>query len=214
MPTEKLSLYEKINKLRLVLQNEEIKKTGHNKHSNYYYYELKDFMPIILSSEDELGLFSFCDFPMDGPDRYCRLTVVDISTKDSISITSPIAEARMAASSPIQGIGATHTYMRRYMYATFYEINDGDMVDAEAALNEVTQKETDFSKANVILDKLDIEYIANKENTDSIVADVAKICDCNQTEALSYIRTYYVARTKDKQNTDKKSSVKKTNKGE
>ena len=42
-----MNIYEKMQKAKVDLQKEDLKKTGENKFSNYKYYELGDFMPAI-----------------------------------------------------------------------------------------------------------------------------------------------------------------------
>jgi hypothetical protein len=42
-----MSAHEKLMQARILLQQAEMKKTGHNKFAGYYYFELGDFLPTV-----------------------------------------------------------------------------------------------------------------------------------------------------------------------
>ena len=51
-----MSVFKKLSKARVMLQQVEMTKSGNNKFAGYKYFELADFMPHINRIFDELGL--------------------------------------------------------------------------------------------------------------------------------------------------------------
>ncbi len=141
---DKLNVYEKLQKVRVELQGKNLKKSGKNKHANYGYYELGDFLPMINKLFLENKLFSQISFTAET----ATLIIVDTEKPEScIEFTSPMAEAKLPACHPIQNIGAVQTYQRRYLYMTALEIVEHDALDATAGEEEETpEKETSITK--------------------------------------------------------------------
>ena len=125
---EKLNVYGKLAKARTMLQEKEIKKSGKNKHLNFNYMELEDFLPEINRINNEIGLVTVFSIL----DEEAILTVIDTEPDGlRIKFISPIAQAKLQGNaSPIQELGALHTYMRRYMLLMAYEICESDALDA------------------------------------------------------------------------------------
>jgi hypothetical protein len=122
-----MNIYEKLNEVRCKLQGASLKKSGRNKFANFSYYELADFLPTVntLCLESKLiALFSLTE-------SCAVLTVVDAEKpEDRIEFTSPIVNVELKGSLAIQGIGATHTYMKRYLYMNAFELVEADALDA------------------------------------------------------------------------------------
>jgi hypothetical protein len=119
-------VYAKLQKARMMLQAAPIKKSGHNKFANYHYFELGDFLPTINQIFNELGLCSVISFDKE----LATLRIVDTDNGSSITFTSPMAEANLKGTHPIQNLGAVETYSRRYLYVTALEIVEHDALDA------------------------------------------------------------------------------------
>ena len=119
-------VYAKLQKARMMLQAAPIKKSGHNKFAGYQYFELGDFLPTINQIFHELGLCSVVSFDKD----LATLRIIDTSNGGSITFTSPMAEANLKGCHPIQNMGATQTYSRRYLYVSALEIVEHDALDA------------------------------------------------------------------------------------
>jgi hypothetical protein len=59
------------------------------------------------------------------------LTVHNVEEKgDFVTFTSPLIYASVEKTQPIQNLGSTHTYMRRYLWLMCMEITENDVVDA------------------------------------------------------------------------------------
>ena len=119
-------VYAKLQEARIRLQAAPLKKSGHNKFANYHYFELGDFLPTINKIFHELGLCSVISFTKD----YAELRIVDVDTGSCITFSSPMAEANLKGTHPIQNLGAVETYSRRYLYVTALEIVEHDALDA------------------------------------------------------------------------------------
>jgi hypothetical protein len=119
-------VYAKLQKARMMLQAAPLKKSGHNKFSGYFYFELGDFLPTVNQIFYELGLCSTVSFTKD----YAELRIVDTDNGGSIVFSSPMAEANLKGCHPIQNMGAVQTYSRRYLYVSALEIVEHDALDA------------------------------------------------------------------------------------
>ena len=122
-----MNLYEKIQAVRVELQNSNIKKSGMNKFAGYSYHELSDFLPTINILCQKHKLFAHVSFFSEN----ATLTIVDAEKPDSaLYFNSPMAEANLKGCHPIQNMGAVQTYQRRYLYMAAFEIVEHDALDA------------------------------------------------------------------------------------
>ena len=125
--SEVRNIYTKLQDMRVSLQGLNVKKTGYNKHLNYNYYELGDFMPPINQLMKENGVCSVVTYGAE----VATLTLINAENpEDRITFTSPMAEAKLGNAHPIQNLGAVETYQRRYLYMTAFEIVEADVLDA------------------------------------------------------------------------------------
>lgn len=121
-----MSVYAKLQKARLQLVTSGIKKTGHNKHGGWFYYELGDFIPTIHKLFDAVGLCGVVRFGENA-----TLTIYDTQGGESIEFSTPIVYAEAAKGQPIQLLGSTHTYIRRYLWLLAMEIVEADAIDSQ-----------------------------------------------------------------------------------
>ena len=123
----KKNVYQKLQEARTELQEKDIKKSGENKFAGYKYYELSDFLPSINKILLEKGLFSQVTFNND----IATLCIVNTEKPEEfVCFTSPMAEANLKGTHPIQNLGAVETYQRRYLYMMALEITEADPLDA------------------------------------------------------------------------------------
>jgi hypothetical protein len=121
-----MSVYRKLQAARLELVNSGIKKTGHNSYGGWNYYELGDFIPTVHRLFDMVGLCGVVTF-----NEVATLTVYDTEfTDQKIEFSTPIVYAEAAKGQPIQMLGSTHTYLRRYLWLLAMELVEADAVDA------------------------------------------------------------------------------------
>lgn len=120
-----MSVYKKLQQARVQLQTIKVKQSGRNDYSKYSYFELADFLPDVNEIFDSIGLCGVVSFTNDT----AYLTIHDCESEGFVTFTSPLVMAEMAKAQPIQSLGSTHTYYRRYLWLMAMEICKEDDVD-------------------------------------------------------------------------------------
>ena len=175
------NIYEKLQQARVKLQDLNLKKSGHNKFANFNYYELSDFLPQINKIFYEIKLFSKFDLLAEK----ATLTIIDIEEGSQIIFESDKTEAILKGTA-IQQLGATHTYLKRYLYLNALEIVENDFVDASIGKDEketsnkqqTKQSKPETKKEATIKDVIDyIQKYATKykDEIDKYLANKALI---------------------------------------
>ena len=145
-----MNMYQKLNLAREKFHSAEIKKSGHNKFANYYYFELADFVVPALKIFKEVGLTSVIRFETD----IATMEIVNNEKpEDRIYITSPMSEASLKGCHPVQNLGAVETYVRRYLWVTALEIVEHDGLDSSAPIkveenSEIKEEKKGISVSN------------------------------------------------------------------
>ena len=127
-----MSVHKKLMQARIELQGTQLKNSGLNKFAGYSYFELGDFLPTIQTIFNRIGLCGVVSYTAD----MATLTVVDTEDGTVLLITSPMAEANLKGTHPIQNLGAVETYQRRYLWMTAMEIVEHDVLDAQTGYEE------------------------------------------------------------------------------
>jgi len=142
----KMNVYQKLAIARAELGNRPLKKSGVNKYAGYSYFELNDFIGEINKIFKELNLISV--FNIKVSELGVETAFLDIVNADipeeTIRFEASTAEAGMKGATPIQMLGAKHTYMRRYLWLEAMEIAENDAQDAQDKSKEekpTTQKQ-------------------------------------------------------------------------
>lgn len=147
------------------LHNREIPKSGYNKFGKYKYHELSDFLSHIVELNEKYKVDdSIVMSPLDGTASLVITSWEDGSEK---TITVPYGEAQMLSQGGgeskvdyIQRVGATVTYMRRYLYQTAYDIIENDVVDSMPTDTTPTATEKQVAM---------IKSLADDERLDKII---------------------------------------------
>lgn len=157
---DKLNVYQRLQKARVELQKMNIKKSGENKYSAFKYFELKDFIPPLNEIFLNCGLSS--NFSIVGD--IANLFIINIDNPDeNILFTSPIAEVTLKGCTAIQAVGATHTYMKRYLYLNALEITEDDILDKEAGNIDQSKKKIVPNPKVVLFNKLKAKQLTNEQ---------------------------------------------------
>lgn len=164
---EQTNIYQKLATIRVELQESKLKKSGKNAFANFEYFTLDDFLPTLNNLMKRHQVFS--NFSMDTEKAY--LTFINNERPDEqIVFTSPIAEAQIKGSTPIQCLGGVHTYMKRYLYLNAFEIVEGDVLDALAGSDKLTGTGAYKPKAQNVIKTPDMKKeIAQPKSVDAIV---------------------------------------------
>lgn len=130
-------VYQKLQAARVKLQSIELKKSGHNKFAGYRYFELADFLPTVNNIFAELGLCHTLEFT----DTLATMRVIDTVNGGCAKFTCPMAEAQLKGCHPVQNLGASITYITRYLLVMAMAIVEHDAIDAsEPVVEKVSAK--------------------------------------------------------------------------
>ena len=128
------SIYQKLQNARVEIVGKKIVKGGKNKHKDYYYYELPDFLGAATIAFNNNRLT-----PVFNPyAEYAELIIYDWDSEDKIEFRTDTADATVLNSKTgnrvnleIQDLGSTHTYLKRYLYINAIELAEPDNIDRE-----------------------------------------------------------------------------------
>lgn len=140
---ENFEVYAKLQKCRVELQNMELKKSGHNKFAGYRYFELGDFLPAVNTLFDIYGLAYSLQFDRE----MATMFIIDVNNGNSIKFCCPMEQAVLKGCMPVQNLGASITYITRYLLVMALAISEHDAVDAsEPIKDKKTISATDGAK--------------------------------------------------------------------
>ncbi len=130
-----MSVHKKLMQARVKLQSIDMKKSGLNKFAGYSYFELGDFIPHVQVIFNDLGLCGVVTFSTE----YAQLCITDVEDGTVIVITSPMAAAELKGAHPIQNLGASLSYQRRYLWMAAMELTEHDPVDSAPPVEAVKE---------------------------------------------------------------------------
>ena len=135
-----LNIYQRLALVRETFASAGITKSGKNMQLKSKYFELDDIVPIAMPLFHEQNLIPMVNFTKDD----ATMTILDMSDpQTTIVFTAPMREwLGNAAVTPVQALGATETYMRRYLYQQAL-----DIVEADEMENRPTTAPTPAPKA-------------------------------------------------------------------
>ena len=185
-----MSVFKKLQEARVKLHNTKLNKSGENKFARFKYFELGDFIPQVTEIFNGLGLCGVVSFTQDT----AYLTVHNVDEKDDfVTFTSPLIYASVEKTQPIQNLGSTHTYMRRYLWLMCMEITENDVVDASEPktptlappFDPIKPKDVPKAKVHTKLDGEPGEWqlkVDGVENLPSVVVAVDLLLGLVKTE--------------------------------
>lgn len=172
-----MTVYAKLTKARGMLSDIKMKKSGKNKFAGYEYFELGDFIPNIHKIFDQVGLCGVFSFDSE---TNATLTIYDSAPSKEpnqdnfITFASPVVPVNNPKGQPIQDLGSTHTYMRRYLWLMAMEIVENDSVDAdkkEDKKEEIKEdKKEDKEEDNALFVKKICEWASECESLESLMS--------------------------------------------
>lgn len=129
MESSKDNIYIKLAKIRSELQSMNLKKSGLNSYAKFKYFELVDFLPAINDLALKYNVVNVIDFSNDE----ANLSVIDADCPDSsIKFSIKMSYINMKGANELQNLGASCTYLRRYLYMIAYEICESDIIDSSS----------------------------------------------------------------------------------
>ena len=130
------NVHAKLAEVHMQLMGMKIKKTGHNAHKHFDYYELSDIIPPVTQECHKQGLtleFAFCE-------DVAILKIVDWENpKDYIPFRIKMPEIIVPEKNPnnqiIQTAGANISYLQRYLLKLAFPcLSDKDVIDSAATV--------------------------------------------------------------------------------
>lgn len=149
-----MNIYQKIAKVRVDLQNLNIKKTGNNKFANFDYFTLEDILPTINKLMKDNGLLSM--FSMGTINSSLVIVNVD-DPNEMVTFECPNADADIKGCTPVQCLGGEITYLKRYLYLNAFEIVEGDVLDALVGTDKLVTDKKQDKLANKVVTSKDIQ---------------------------------------------------------
>ena len=129
-----MNVYQKLQTARLLLQEKKLGKSGKNKFAGYEYFELHDFLPAVQTIFSDVGLCGV--FRCDADSAFLMIYNVE-KPEEVINFTAPMAAAELKGCHPVQNLGASISYLRRYLYVNALEIVEHDALDATTGKDPV-----------------------------------------------------------------------------
>lgn len=179
------NIYQKLANIRVALQESKLKKSGKNGFANFEYFTLDDFLPTLNNLMDKYQVFS--NFSINGD--VASLTFINSEKpQEQVTFTSPVAEAEIKGSTPIQCLGGVHTYLKRYLYLNAFEIVEGDVLDALVGTEKLVDKKP-APKKNSYTQKDIQETIKNEDAPKKVGKSVEEITNKQLTldEAQNFV---------------------------
>lgn len=156
-----------IQKCKIELKKQKLKKSGYNNHNKYHYFELDDFLPCVEIILDKHGLASFFLFEGDK----AHLTICNSEgashTWTTKCISSKPRENGYDVGVHMKSEQAVQTYARRTLWLQAMEITEPNEIESDEKPHTEEQK-----KKKVTADKV-IKPI-REEKTEEVTAERIK----------------------------------------
>lgn len=147
---EGMNVRQKLAKARLQFLNQKVKKSGKNMHLEFKYFELEDIVPPAIRIFARVGLTTSTVF--DNEKATMTVYNTDGATEEGITFSAPyrevkpiISNAGKEVTNPMQALGSSITYLRRYLWMMVLDVTEPDDIDGTLG-SEPTDSEDDFSE--------------------------------------------------------------------
>ena len=123
------NVYQKLLEARAKFLEAGVGKSGKNMSLSFKYFELDDIIPVATSIFEEIGLIAITNFSQE---TACLEIFNTENVEERISFLAPlvVSEGNKAVT-PVQAMGATITYYRRYLYMMALDICEPDGIDTD-----------------------------------------------------------------------------------
>lgn len=131
------TIFELLQEVRFELSKIKLEKTGYNKHLNFKYFELGDFLAKAIELLNNKGLCPIFNISYDS-NGIEMATLTLVKGAERIVFTTPTDSPTNV--SGIQALGAKHTYLKRYLYINLLDLIENDVVNASLDENSNNSK--------------------------------------------------------------------------
>ena len=133
-------LVELLQEVRYEMSKAELKKSGYNPWADFYYFELKDFLPKATELFYQRGICPVMSIYYDS-NGIETATLKMTKGTEQIQFIIPTSQANNS-NNPIQNRGSQITYLRRYLYVMALDLTEDDGVDAADNSQKEVKAET------------------------------------------------------------------------
>ena len=198
-----MNIMQKLAKARLAFLNAKIGKSGKNMLLEFKYFELEDIVPTAIRIFDRIGLVAVDDFG----DEVATKTIYNASdpTEQPIQFRVKNAEAEViinksgkAVTNPLQALGSSITYLRRYLWMVALDITEPDNVDDKIGLpeEEIQQEQpkpkapaTPEKRAEVKEELVSVNTNATEEQITRLKSLCKKLMDLDPENQEEFVNT-------------------------
>ncbi len=131
------NIFAKLMLARTAFHEIDIQKTGHNRFTDYTYFQLGDFLLHAMKCCADQGLVPVVSFSK----KYATMTVHDTLNEQAFEIRSPMSTAKLKACHEVQNLGAVLSYERRYLWLTLMECVESDQAESVKPTAELATPE-------------------------------------------------------------------------
>ena len=143
---ETMNVRQKLAKARLYFLNQKVQKSGKNMHLEFKYFELEDIVPPAIRIFARVGLTTTTEFN----ETHAMMFVFNTDNMDEAPMvfSIPYREVKPIISNqgkevtnPMQALGSSVTYLRRYLWQVVLDITEPDDIDANLGADDSTDNE-------------------------------------------------------------------------
>ena len=148
---ESMNVRQKLAKARLYFLNQKVQKSGKNMHLEFKYFELEDIVPPALRIFARVGLTTSIQFT----NEMAMMNVYNVDNLEEAPLVFvvPYREVKPIISNqgkevtnPMQALGSSITYLRRYLWMAVLDITEPDDVDATLGSDDNTDEPNEFAE--------------------------------------------------------------------
>lgn len=184
-----MNIYSKLNDMRIDFLSYPHRKSGKNAYAGYSYFELGDFIPDVMQLCRKHGLFGMFSV-VEG---MALLKIHNVEKIDqAITFSAPFGSCNLKGCHEAQNVGASITYMRRYLWGMALEMVENDAIDCSEPVKNEKQKS--YSNAPAIyVEKVKkaMQKAGNIETLDKYMASVNERGTPEQIEEVSMFYEEY-----------------------
>jgi hypothetical protein len=125
--SEKLNVYQKVNKAIEKIRSTKLEKDGKNNFSGYNYFTPENVESIVADAIAGLNLFIKFDLVRTELGIDGRLEIINTDGEDSIQYIMASAIPTIKATNESQQLGGAMTYTERYMLMSAFKIKDNSL---------------------------------------------------------------------------------------
>lgn len=150
----------KIDKARKLIKESELKKLGHNNHSNYDYYTPEQVSKLVNDSCSNVKIMNTYELLRTELGLIARVTVWDLESDESMVFNMATEIPSITATNIAQQLGGAVTYSERYLLMSIYDIKDNnlDFDNKNGHEPENSRNESNFEARDITIKEVENKW--------------------------------------------------------